>query len=565
MRTFILGDRTYEGDEAYTLTLRYFPQLGNTLPDSTIITITDDDLPTYRIIDANNSGPNPDNPDVGAARANEGSNISFAIELVGVDGTLTTARSNVVFQYALDDISATFGADYTNPNGTGNTGSLTIPIGSTRGIITVPALADGVAENTETFRLRIVSQTGVAPAFQNSAIGTIINVGGTPIIGIANARVVEGTATITNLVFTVTLSSASASQVTVDYETLPSVPQSATPNVDYSTRSGRITFPGTTGAATPGSTTQQFSVPIITDRINEPDETFRVRLFNPSGGNVGFSGGVSEIFAVGTILDDDSAGTVSMDRNAITIAENLEGRIVNVPVTFTPTGTPARPVTVDFTTIPGTAVQTGRIDYFGKSGQLTFQPSTAPQTKFIPIEIFDDNIREDAEQFIVRLTAVDGADFPTPIVNSTNPPATDTIVTIADNEPIPQVRVTPVNARVLEGSGTQRFNVFLLNPSQSAITLSYRFVDGDDTAPITPSFATRDADYEAADSTPDDDTNEGTITFTIGGPDLGSDQLQRLGRSGRRTRRVLHARARQGFDQLQLRERSQPRHLDHRG
>ena len=77
VNVIILGDRVYEGDEAFTLRLRYSPSLANTVPDSTIITIIDDDLPSYRIGDANlpTSVTN-----VGQATANEGSNISFLIQ-----------------------------------------------------------------------------------------------------------------------------------------------------------------------------------------------------------------------------------------------------------------------------------------------------------------------------------------------------------------------------------------------------------------------------------------------------------------------------------------------------
>ena len=530
VRVIILGDRVYEGDEAFTLRLRYSPSLANTVPDSTLITIIDDDLPTYKITDANNrtsDAQGRDTTPVGQARANEGSNVSFLIELVDFNSNAIAARSQVTFQYELDDISARLGADYTNPNGTISQGSLTIPVGGSSVRLDIPALLDGVSENPETFRLRITSVTGISPTPNNSAIGTIISNDGTPVIAIADSQVVEGTDGLTNMVFTVTLSSGSSSQVTVDYETLPSVPQSATPNVDYSTTQGRLTFPASNGAANDASTRQTFSVPIVPDAINEPNETFRVRLFNPAGGNVGFPGGTQEIFATGTILDDDAAGTVSMGRAQVIVAENVPGRIVNIPVTFTPNGTPARPITVDFTTVPGTAVETGRIDYFSKSGRLTFQPSTTGQTKNISIEIFDDNIRENDEQFIVRLTAVDGAVFPTPTAGSNNPPATDTVVIIKDNEPLPQIRIAPVNARVIEGNGTvdgrttQSFNVFLLTPSQAAITLNYRFVDGDGINPVNPvaaNFATRGVDYEVTDGTPDDDASDGTITFTIDGP-----------------------------------------------
>jgi hypothetical protein len=49
----------------------------------------------------------------------------------------------------------------------------------------------------------------------------------------------------------------------------------------------------------PGETSQTVSIPIKADRKREPDETFTVRLWNPSGATIDDSVGVA------TILNDD--------------------------------------------------------------------------------------------------------------------------------------------------------------------------------------------------------------------------------------------------------------------
>ena len=102
--------------------------------------------------------------------------------------------------------------------------------------------------------------------------------------------------------FTVTLSSASSSPVTVNYSTADG---SAAAGSDYVTASGTVTF-------APGETTRTVLVKTIDDSVTEPTETFTVNLTNPSGATIANGQGV------GTILDDESARQISIgDASAI--------------------------------------------------------------------------------------------------------------------------------------------------------------------------------------------------------------------------------------------------------
>ncbi len=492
---FILGDNVYEGDEAFTLTARYSPALVNTTPTSTIITITDDDLPSFTLT---------------GGRTFEGGNIPFVITLNDITtGQPIAAKAPITFTYALDNgpnNQAEFGTDFTNtpgPDANKNTGTFVIPIGNTNATINIPTLTDTIAEPTEQFSFRIVSVTGARLSPNSSATGTIDNVNGNPVISISNASVVEGTGGVTNLVFTVNLSNSSTQQITAQYETVDdnSVPaaQRATSGVDYAAQRGTVTFPAVTGAAGAANTTQSISIPITTDNINEQNENFRIRLFNPAGGFASFSNNVPEVFATGTIIDDDSAGTVSVAKTEVSVLENVQGGMVNVLVNFVPNGTPARPVTVDFTTLPGTAVQAGQRDYFGKTGRVTFQPQAGNSSVAIPIEIINDDIREGDETFTVRLTAVDGATL--------DPDNSDTVVTIVDDDPLPVVSVFPASP-IREDGGIKNFVVAIKGKSQAPVTVNYAFGDIKDTA--TPNL-----DYEAVDAL---NPLSGSKTFTLGGP-----------------------------------------------
>ena len=467
----VLGDDIYEDNETFTLRVEFSPTLAGTASSTATGVILENDLPTFQV-----SQPAP---------VQEGQPILFRITLIDRNGREVLARSSITFNYSLQDVTTTKGADYTDPTG----GTFVIPPNQSAYTLTIPTVDDNIIEQDETFRLVVTSPAGtLAPSpNQNVATGTIDDTGdrnsGTTFT-LQDAQVVEGTGGVNSLPFTVSLTKASSQAVSVDYQTLPSIAGDpatrATPGVDYTSTSGRLNF-------APNQLTATFSVPIATDSINELDETFRVRLFNPSNAN--FDNNAEDLIRTGTIIDDDAAGVVNVARADVDVPENVTGGIVNILVNFTPSGPQIRPVTVDFTTLPDTAQQAGQRDYFGKAGRLTFLPGVTQQV--IPIEIVDDNIREGDESFTVQLTAVNGASFG---------PQTATRVTIKDNEAVPLVRIAPSNARYLESSGAQNITISLLTPSQADVVVNYAFVDG---------TATNGPDYTG--------TN-GALTFKAGGP-----------------------------------------------
>jgi hypothetical protein len=115
-----------------------------------------------------------------------------------------------------------------------------------------------------------------------------------PLLTVGDAAIVEGDAGSTDLTFEVTLHAADGQDVTVDYATADGT---ALSGEDYSASSGSLTFAG-------ASTVQTVSVPVQGDADPEPDETFSVRLSNPS------RGAVVDGEAQGTILDDDSVAGI---------------------------------------------------------------------------------------------------------------------------------------------------------------------------------------------------------------------------------------------------------------
>lgn len=472
------GDDAYEGDENFQLRVEYSPPLANTTPSTTVGTIRDNDLPTYTI--------NPADPGA-RTTVEEGNPAIFIIVLRDRQGEEVPALNDIRFNYSVQNVTATQGADFTDPNN----GTFTIRVNESRFMLQFPTIDDNDIEQTETFRFVVRDAVGtIAPegTGANVGIATILdtadNNAGT-ILTFQDATVVEGTGGLNNIQFTVNLSRATSQSVSVSYQTLDSIDSNpnarADANSDYTPTTGRLTF-------APGETVRTFTIPITTDSLNELDENFRVRLFNPT--NAAFANNSEDVIRKATILDDDIAGVITVASADVDVAENTQSRFVNILVNFTPAAgtTQVRPVTVDFTTLPDTAQQAGVRDYFGKSGTLTFRPGVTQQ--IIPIEIVNDNIREGDESFTVRLSNPNGA---------TLGGQAETRVRILDDDPLPRVSVRPA-APVSEAAGVKNFVVVIDGKSQTPITVGYDFVNG---------TATNGLDYEG---------QSGTLTFNPGGP-----------------------------------------------
>jgi hypothetical protein len=126
-------------------------------------------------------------------------------------------------------------------------------------------------------------------------------------ISIANASVAEGNSGITNLNFTVSLSTTSSSTVTASYATSSGTATggaSCSGSTDYITGSGTVTIPA-------GSTTGTITVSVCGDTTVESDETLSVTLSSPVNATLGTS------TATGTILNDDTTGSATCNSGAV--------------------------------------------------------------------------------------------------------------------------------------------------------------------------------------------------------------------------------------------------------
>jgi len=154
--------------------------------------------------------------------------------------------------------------------------------------------------------------------------------------------------------------------------------------VDYTLAPGTLTF-------NPGETIKNVSIDIVSDGIQEEDETIILELFDPIGMNVAL--GVSQH----TCTISDAAPQVSFGNAASSGLENVTPASIPVALSYASSET----ITVDYAVTGGTARGSG-VDYILEGGTLQFEAGTV--TKYITVDIVDDDIIEQDETVILTLS-----------------------------------------------------------------------------------------------------------------------------------------------------------------
>ncbi len=297
-----------------------------------------------------------------------------------------------------------------------------------------------------------------------------------PCLSLSDATVTETDSGTTNAVFTVTLSSASAQTVKVNYLFHPGPLTStatAVKGVDFEPVVDTVTF-------LPGETSKPINIPVKGDLIDEFDQFFFIALTTPVNALI------SDGKGIGTIVDNDAPPTISVNDVSV-----VEGTQTQSTATFAVTlsSVSEKPVSVQFGYEAGTA--TNNVDYvtFSGLGTLEFEPGQT--TKNPAASITQDNIFEPAETFFINLS------------NPTNATIADGQgqATITNDDPLPAIAVAAQTIRV-EGaqgtSGNASIEVRLSNPSFQTITVAFATANG---------TATAGSDYVAT---------SGTVTFNPG-------------------------------------------------
>ena len=139
----------------------------------------------------------------------------------------------------------------------------------------------------------------------------------------------------------------------------------------------------------PGVTSRTLNVSILDDLLAESDESFGLRLYNASGGEI------EDDLATVTIVDDDSAEPVRISISDLSVSENAGDLEVFVMLS----APAAELVTVGLHTRAGTAI--GGQDYYGFTRTIRFEPGSTRQTT--TLHVVDDNISESPVSEVLKL------------------------------------------------------------------------------------------------------------------------------------------------------------------
>lgn len=307
-------------------------------------------------------------------------------------------------------------------------------------------------------------------------------------ISIAEASVAEGTGGISNILFPVSLSSASGCDITVDY----AITDYGTTNAaDFAgATSGTLTIPA-------GSTTANIAIPVATDRLVESNELFTITLSNASGGNQ-----IIASTTTGTIINDDSGGIT------ITPSGGAEGGTDAYFRFSLPSGITAdRDIELDYV-LSGAAIQA---DYTAPVTGTVLIPA-GTNSVILPLGIIDDAIIEGGETVIMNISQVRSAYYTSGDITYNTPVPPE--LSITDNDTGILTLSGPVT--VTEGNTgtttTASFTVTLDKAAGDGFTVGYATTDG--------TARTSDLDYIANSGTLNFEGNANethTITITVNG------------------------------------------------
>jgi hypothetical protein len=266
---------------------------------------------------------------------------------------------------------------------------------------------------------------------------------------------------------TVALSAASLTKVTVQYRVAAGT---AVRGVDYRLNNGTLTFK-------PGDTTENISIAVLDNHINDPDKTIRLQLFAPTNASLGATR--SHTF---TIVDADPPPVVAFTQSTASGREANPSASLSVTLS-SPSGFV---VSVAYAVTGGTAVG-GGVDYSLDNGTLTFQPGDTAQS--IPITLVDNGINDPDKTIEVSLSAPTNATLGATAVET---------FTMIEADPPPQVAFAPITWSGNESTPAVDLPVALSMQSGQTVTVNYA---------VTGGTAVAGTDYNLA---------AGTLTFQPG-------------------------------------------------
>ena len=343
-----------------------------------------------------------------------------------------------------------------------NSGSVTIPAGSRVSSFEIDILDDDDIESSEMFTVTLTGVTeghaAVSPGL--SALGWILDDDTALTITATGASVTESSPV---MEFNLALNRASTTAVTVDYRTTAA--GTATAGEDYTSASGSVDIPAGHEVAT-------ISVPLLDDDDIEEDETIQLAFSNATGAQL------TATTVVGTIVDDDGTGLpiVTIDDAArFEDSTTWSSQVLEFYVDIWLSEIPTEDVTVKYTILEAPWLGEYAATYFDdfsynhhystiedgvRVWSRTYRADRQEQHNDVSIIIYDDDLPERDERFMIRLLEVEKARI-----------GDDTgWVTILNND---RSIVTVEDVTVAEGAGSATFTLKLHEPSFDPASVRY--------------------------------------------------------------------------------------------
>lgn len=363
-------------------------------------------------------------------------------------GTFTLTRTGVLTSalnvgYTITG-NATNGTDYATLTGAAN-----FLANSATATVTVTPTNDTIFEGTipETIVLTLATGAGYTiDTTKQTATVLIADNDLPPSISINDVSVTEGNTGTTNATFTVSLSNASSTNVTVNYATAN---DTAIAGSDYTAlASTLLTF-------TPGQTSKTVTVVVTGDTTVEANESFFVNLTNGVGATIADNQGR------GTITNDEATVTPAITIYDATIVEGFGNPTQALIVVGLNTAS-LLPVTVNYATTNATAIAGS--DYTASTGTITFNPGVTTQTIAVPI--LNDNINEPNETFRITLSVPTNATIADGQATIT---ITDTLVSNFDRTLPALVENLTLVDGAINGTGNTGANVITGNAANNTL------------------------------------------------------------------------------------------------
>ena len=297
-------------------------------------------------------------------------------------------------------------------------------------------------------RVRLTSSaTAIGPTGQ-AASGEVedqqVTILPPPELRIDDVQIEEGDSGSSALSFTISLSSASSAEVTVDYATADG--SATVADDDYQASAGTATIAS-------GQTSTTVSISVLGDNRFEADETFSLQLSNPVGATLADDSGL------GRIINDDAQPSISLTAEPASISE-AGG---STQFTATLSNPSSETVTAELEFLGSSTAAAG--DYMAPDRVFTI-PAGATAAS-LTLTGVDDNIAEGTETIIAAFGSVSNA---SPILETVR-------VELLDNEGRPTVTLSAAPLAIPEAGGSSTLTVTLDPVSSQDVQLQLLLTD----------------------------------------------------------------------------------------